>query len=83
MCGLRSDWLTILARTTCGDHLGKHPDLVVNQDQQYKITLEIERKADRRAKVYKYICPIFRPDKTSLHQWLEKLSENRINGYSI
>ena len=58
-------------------------DLVVDQDQQYKITLKIEGKADRTAKVYKFICPIFRLDKTSLHQELEKLSENRINGYSI
>ena len=62
--------------------MDKQPDLVVTKDQQYKITLEIERKADRRAKAYKFICPIFRLDKTSLHQWLENLSENRINGYS-
>ena len=27
------------------------------------------------AKVYKFICPIFRLDKTSLHQGLEKFSE--------
>ena len=32
---------------------------------------------------YKFICPIFWLDKTNLHQGLEKLSENRINGYSI
>ena len=43
--------------------------------------LKIEGKADRTAKVYKYICPIFRLDKTSLNQGLEKLSENRIHGY--
>ena len=35
------------------------PDLVVDQDQQYKITLKIEGKADRTDKVYKFICPIF------------------------
>ena len=58
-------------------------DLVVDQDQQYKITLKTEGKADRTAKVYKFICPIVRLDKTSLHQVLEKLSENSINGYSI
>ena len=45
--------------------------------------LKTEGKADRTAKVYKCICPIFRPDKTSLHQGLEKLSENRINGYRL
>ena len=39
------------------------------------IKLKIEDKADRTAKVYKLICPIFRPDKTSLHQGLEKLSD--------
>ena len=61
----------------------RKPDLVVDQDQQYKITLKIEDKAHRTAKGYKLICPIFRLDKTSLHQGLEKLSENRINGYSI
>ena len=27
------------------------------------------------AKVYKFICPIFRLDKTSLYQALEKFSE--------
>ena len=43
----------------------------------------LKLKADRTAKVYKFISPIFRLDKTSLHQELEKLSENRINGYSI
>ena len=59
------------------------PGLVLDQDQRYKITLKIEGKADRTAKVYTFICPIFRLDKTSLHQGWEKLSENRINGYSI
>ena len=39
------------------------------------IKLKIENKADRTAKVYKFICPIFRLDKTSLHQGLEKLSD--------
>ena len=39
------------------------------------IKLKIEDKADRAAKVYKLICPIFRLDKTSLHQGLEKLSD--------
>ena len=39
------------------------------------IKLKIEGKADRTAKVYKFICPIFRLDKTSLHQGLEKLSD--------
>ena len=47
------------------------------------LPIQIEGKADRTAKDYKFICPIFRMDKTSLHQGLEKLSENRINGYSI
>ena len=60
-----------------------NPDPVVDQDQQYKMTLKIEGKADRTAKVYKFTCPLFRLDKTSLHQELEKLSENRINGYGI
>ena len=59
------------------------PDLVLDQDQRYKITLKIKSKADRTSKIYKFICPIFRLDKTSLHQGLEKLSENRIDGYSI
>ena len=58
-------------------------DLVVDQDQQYKITLKIEGKADRTAEGYKFICPIFRLNRTSLHQGLEKLSENRINGYRL
>ena len=59
------------------------PDVVVDQDQQYKISLKIEGKADRTAKGYKFIGPIVRLDKTSLHQGLEKLSENRINGYRL
>ena len=45
--------------------------------------LKIEGKADRTPKVYKFICAKFPSDKTSLHQGLEKESENRINGYSI
>ena len=59
-----------LANNSCKDHLDKQqrhmgkPDLVVDQDQQYKITLKIERKADPTAKGYKFICPIFRLDKT-------------------
>ena len=52
--------------------MGK-PDLVVDRDQQYKITLKIEGTADRTAKVYKFICPILRLVKTSLYQELEKL----------
>ena len=48
-----------------------------------RMALKIEGKADRTAKVYKFIRPIFWLDKTSLHQGLEKLSENRIHGYSI
>ena len=36
------------------------------------IKLKIENKADQTAK---FICPIFRLDKTSLHQGLEKLSD--------
>ena len=52
--------------------MGK-PDLVVDQDQQYKITLKIEGKADQTAKGYKFMtCPIFRIDRTSAHQRLEK-----------
>jgi len=39
------------------------------------IQLKIEGKADRTAKGYKFICPIFRLNKTSLHQGLEKLSD--------
>ena len=35
--------------------------------------LKIEDKADRIAKGYEFICPIFRLDKTSLHQGLERL----------
>ena len=35
--------------------------------------LKIEDKADRTAKGYEFICPIFRLDKTSLHQGLERL----------
>ena len=58
-------------------------DLVVDQDQQHKITLKIEGKADRTAKGYKFTCPIFRLDETGLHQGLQKLSDNGINGYSI
>ena len=58
----------------------KSPDL---QDQQYKIPLKIEGKTDRTAKGYTLICAIFRLVKTSLHQVLEKLSENRLNGFSI
>ena len=47
------------------------------------LTLKIEGNVDRTAKVYKFICPIFRLDKTGLHQGLEKLSEDRMNGYGI
>ena len=45
--------------------------------------MNLEGKGDRTAKGYKFICPVFWLDKTSLQQGLEKLSENRINGYSI
>ena len=59
--------------------MGK-PDLVVDQDQQYKITLKIEGKADQTAKGYKFItCPIFRIDRTSFHQGLEKLIPYPVN----
>ena len=47
------------------------------------IFLKIEGKGVFTAMGYKFICPIFRQDKTSLYQGLEKLSENRINGYRI
>ena len=50
---------------------------------QLIVKIKIEGKADRTAKVYKFIYPISRLDKTSLHQGLGKLSENRINSYSI
>ena len=70
-------------RTTWANCSEGKPDLVVDQDQQYKIPLKIEGKTDRTAKGYKLICPIFRLVKTSLHQGLEKLSENRLNGFSI
>ena len=73
----------MLARTTWTNSDDGKPDLVVDEDQQYKIALKIEGKADRNAKVCKFICPIFRLDKTSLHQGLEKLNDNRTNGYSI
>ena len=48
-----------------------------------RVIPKTEGKADRTAKVDKFICPIIRPDKTSLDQGLEKLSENRINGCNI
>ena len=70
-------------RTTSTNSSEEKSDLVVGQDQQYKIPLKTEGKTDRTAKGYKVICPIFRLVKTSLHQGLEKLSENRINGFSI
>ena len=50
---------------------------------QLTVKIKIEGKADRKAKVYKFIYPISLLDKTSLHQGLGKLSENRINSYSI
>ena len=61
---------TILARTTWTNSSEGKPDLVLDQDQQYKIAFKIEGKAaDRTAKGYKFICPIFRLDKTSIdHQ---------------
>ena len=37
--------------------------------------LKIEGNADRRAKGYKFICPIFRLNKTSFRRGLEKLSD--------
>ena len=71
----------------CKDHWSNSsegkPDLFVDQDQQYKITLKIEGKADQTAEGYKFICPIFRLNRTSPHQGVEKLSENRINGYRL
>ena len=39
----------------------------------YIILLKIEGKTERTDKVYKFICPIFWLDKTSLDQGLEKL----------
>ena len=41
----------------------------------YEIQLKIEGNAERTANGYKFICPIFRLDKSSLHQGLEKLSD--------
>ena len=41
---------TILARTTWTNSSERKPDLVVDQDQQYKITLKTEGKAVRTAK---------------------------------
>ena len=41
---------TILARTTWTNSSERKPDLVVEQEQQYKITLKTEGKADRTAK---------------------------------
>ena len=35
--------------------------------RELRTTLKIEGKTDRTVKVYKFICPIFRLDKTSLH----------------
>ena len=70
-------------RTTWTNSSKEKPNLVVDQDQQYKIPLKIEGKTDRTAKGHKRICPIFRLVKTSLHQGLEKLSENRLNSFSI
>ena len=58
---------TILVRTIWTNSSEGKSGLVVDQDQQYKITLKIEGKADRTAKDYKFICPIFQLDKTSLH----------------
>ena len=66
---------TILVRTTWTNSSEGKPDLVVDQDQRHKITLKIEGKADRTAKGYKFICPLFQPDKTSLHQGLENLPD--------
>ena len=71
------------SRTTWTNNSEEKPDLVVDQDQQYKIPLKTEGKTDRTAKGYKRICPRFRLVKTRLHQGLEKLSENRLNGFSI
>jgi len=45
--------------------------------------LKTESKADRTAKGYIFIYSIFRLDKTSLHQWLEKLGENRITAVTV
>ena len=59
-------------------------DSVVRHLDKRVVIPKIEGKApDRTAKVYKFIDPIFRLDKSSLRQGLEKLSENRTNGYSI
>ena len=45
--------------------------------------LKIEDKADRTAKGYEFICPIFRLDKTSLHQGLERLIAFNFKCYFI
>ena len=66
---------TILVRTIWTNSSEGKSGLVVDQDQQYKITLKIEGKADRTAKDYKFICPIFQLDKTSPHHGLEKLPD--------
>ena len=47
-------------------------------------TLKIEGKADQTAERFTIYLPnILTVNKTSLHQRLEKLSENRINNYTI
>ena len=66
---------TILLRTTWTNSSEGKPGLVVDQNQQYRITLKIEGKDDRTAKGYKFICPIFRLDENSLYQGLEKLPD--------
>ena len=53
---------------------------VIDQNRQYKITLKTEGKADRTAEGYKFICSIFRLDKTNLHQGLRKLSQHCLVG---
>ena len=64
---------------SCKDYLDEQQqsDLVIDPLQKYKITLKIEGKTDRTAKVYKFICAIFRLDKTSLHQGLAFLAPNQ------
>ena len=81
--GYSSSPCLVIPSNSCKDHCTwtnsgeEKPDLVVDQDQQYKITLKIEGKADWTAKVYKFICPKFRLDKTSLHQLFQPLMKTK------
>ena len=63
----------ILARTIWKTAARERRSYCISGLAMRNMTLKIEGKADQTAQDYQFFCSIFRLNKTSLHQGLEKL----------